>query len=82
MFTTHILVMLVSNVKYVQLLSSIYVTSHICTSNIIKGKIQHDQTFAVAAATATANQFYMCNVAKSKQENRVAKKLGVWLEVG
>ena len=47
-------------------------------SNIIKGKIQHDQTFAVAAA----NQFNMCNVAKSKQENRVAKKLGVWLEVG
>jgi hypothetical protein len=49
-------------------------------SNIIKGKIQHDQTFAVAAATA--NQYNMCNVAKSKQENRVAKKLGVWLEVG
>ncbi len=40
-------------------------------SNIIKGKIQHDQTFAVAAATA--NQFNKCNVAKS---------LGVWLEVG
>jgi hypothetical protein len=49
-------------------------------SNIIKGKIQHDQTFAVAAATA--NHFNMCNIAKSKQENRVAKKLGVWLEVG
>jgi hypothetical protein len=31
MFTTLILVMLVLNVKYVRLLSTIYVTSHICT---------------------------------------------------
>jgi hypothetical protein len=55
-------------------------TSYKLESNIIKGKILHDKTFAVAAATA--NQFNMCNVAKLKQENRVAKKLGVWLEVG
>ena len=31
MFTTVILVMLLLNVKYVRLLSTIYVTSHICT---------------------------------------------------
>ena len=35
-------------------------------SNIIKGKIQHDQTFAVAAATA--NQFNLFNIAKLKQD--------------
>jgi hypothetical protein len=43
-------------------------------SNIIKGKIQHDKTFAVAAATA--NQFNLCNIAKLKQDYRVAKKRG------
>jgi hypothetical protein len=41
-------------------------------SNIIKGKIQHDKTFAVAAA----NQFNVCNVAKLKQDYRVAKRTG------
>ena len=41
-------------------------------SNIIKGKIQHDKTFAVAAATA--NQFNLCNIAKLKQDCRVAKE--------
>jgi hypothetical protein len=43
-------------------------------SNIIKGKIQLDKTFTVAAATA--NQFNLCNVAKLKQDYRVAKKGG------
>jgi hypothetical protein len=41
-------------------------------SNIIKGKIQHDKTFAAA----TANQFNVCNVAKLRQYYRVAKKGG------
>ncbi len=31
-------------------------------SNIIKGKIQHDKTFAVAAAIATANNFKKNNL--------------------
>ena len=47
-------------------------------SNIIKGKIQHDKTFAAAAAIATAInlnkfKFNMCKVAKLKQDYRVAK---------
>ncbi len=43
-------------------------------SNIIKGKIQHDKTFAVTAATI--NQFNLCDVAKLIQDYRVAKKRG------
>jgi hypothetical protein len=43
---------------------------------MIKGKIQHDKTLVVAAATANANQFNLCNVAKLKQDYRVAKKRG------
>jgi hypothetical protein len=46
-------------------------------SNIIKGKIQHDKTFAAAAAIATAINFKKkinrCKVAKLKQDYRVAK---------
>jgi hypothetical protein len=41
-------------------------------SYIIKGKIQHDKTFAAA----TANQLNQCNIAKLKQYYRVAKKRG------
>ncbi len=46
------------------------------SSNIIKGKIQHDKTFSVAAATATANQYNLRNIAKFKQDYRVDKKRG------
>jgi hypothetical protein len=45
-------------------------------SNIIKGKIQHDKTFAAAAAIATAINFKKinrCKVAKLKQDYTVAK---------
>jgi hypothetical protein len=48
------------------------------TSNIIKGKIQHDKTFAAAAAIATTInlkkiKFNTCKVAKLKRDYRVAK---------
>jgi hypothetical protein len=47
-------------------------------SNIIKGKIQHDRTFAAAAAIATTIslkkfKFNTCKVAKLNQDYRVAK---------
>ncbi len=50
-------------------------------SYIIKGKIQHDWTFTVAAAINFKKKikFNLCNVAKLKQDYRVAKKLGVGL---
>ncbi len=46
-------------------------------SNIIKGKIQHDKTFAAATATAITFKknfkFNTCNVVKLNQDYRVAK---------
>ena len=58
-------------------------------SNIIKGKILHDRTFAAAAATATANHF-MCNVVKlpitglpkKKILSRLREKKKEWWEKG
>jgi hypothetical protein len=56
-----LLIIVLTIVKYIYLI-------------LIKGKIQHDKTFTVAAATA--KQYNLCNVAKLKQDYRVAKKMG------
>ncbi len=52
------------NSKYAQLTSIFFGSTKTrkLISNIIKGKIQHDKTFAAAAATATAINFKKINL--------------------